>query len=110
MTLSSQPVRVRFAPSPTGWLHVGGARTAYFNWLYARKRGGVFVVRIEDTDTERSTDASERGVLNDLRWLDLAADEGPGVGGKYGPYRQSERLELYREHAARPRASSPAYP
>jgi len=92
-------VRVRFAPSPTGWLHVGGARTAYFNWLYARKGRGTFVLRIEDTDADRSSDASERGVLDDLRWLGLQWDEGPDLGGPYGPYRQSERLALYREHA-----------
>ena len=92
-------VCVRFAPSPTGWLHVGGARTAYFNWLYARKGRGTFVLRIEDTDADRSSDASERGVLDDLRWLGLQWDEGPDLGGPYGPYRQSERLALYREHA-----------
>jgi len=92
-------VRVRFAPSPTGWLHVGGARTAYFNWLYARRSGGTFVLRIEDTDTARSSDESERGVLDDLKWLDLDWDEGPGVGGPHGPYRQSERLALYRDQA-----------
>lgn len=95
----SAPVRVRFAPSPTGWLHVGGARTAYFNWLLARKTGGAFVVRIEDTDEARSSEASERGVLDDLRWLGLAWDEGPDNGGPFGPYRQSERLALYRERA-----------
>ncbi len=92
-------VRVRFAPSPTGWLHVGGARTAYFNWLFARQRGGAFVVRIEDTDVERSSADSERGVLADLEWLGLAPDEGPAQGGPYGPYRQSERTALYRERA-----------
>ena len=103
------PVRVRFAPSPTGWLHVGGARTAYFNWLFARRHGGAFVLRVEDTDVERSSEASERGVLDDLRWLDLLWDEGPDVGGPHGPYRQSERLALYREHAERLRASGRAY-
>src|SRR5262249_19046818 len=81
------PVRVRFAPSPTGWLHVGGARTAYFNWLFARKHGGVFVLRIEDTDADRSSQASERGVLDDLRWLGLGWQEGPDQGGPHGPYR-----------------------
>jgi nondiscriminating glutamyl-tRNA synthetase len=109
MTPSPSPVRVRFAPSPTGWLHVGGARTAYFNWLFARKHRGVFVLRIEDTDADRSSDASERGVLDDLRWLGLAWDEGPDTGGPYGPYRQSERLALYREHADRLLAEHKAY-
>ena len=98
------PVRVRFAPSPTGWLHVGGARTAYFNWLFARQHGGVLVLRIEDTDAERSSLTSERGVLDDLRWLDLGWDEGPDVGGPHGPYRQSERLAIYHEHAEALRA------
>ncbi len=96
-------VRVRFAPSPTGWLHVGGARTAYFNWLYARQHGGQLVLRIEDTDVERSSEDAERGVLEDLAWLGLDYDEGPGrePGGEAGsgPYRQSERLPLYRRHA-----------
>src|ERR1051326_1089719 len=99
------PVRVRFAPSPTGWLHVGGARTPYFNWLFARRHGGAFVLRVEDTDLERSSEASERGVLEDLRWRVLLCDEGPDVGEPHGPYRQSERLPLYREHAERLRAS-----
>src|SRR5436190_2821966 len=103
------PVRVRFAPSPTGWLHVGGARTAYFNWAFARKYGGAFVVRIEDTDAERSSELSERGVLDDLRWLGLAWDEGPDRGGPHGPYRQSERLALYAEHAGRLLAQGKAY-
>ncbi len=106
---AERPVRVRFAPSPTGWLHVGGARTAYFNWLYARKHGGAFVLRIEDTDVERSTAASERGVLEDLRWLGLTWDEGPDNGGPHGPYRQSERLELYRAHADQLRAAGQVY-
>jgi nondiscriminating glutamyl-tRNA synthetase len=106
---SGPAVRVRFAPSPTGWLHVGGARTAYFNWLYARKHRGAFVLRIEDTDADRSSDASERGVLDDLRWLGLSWDEGPDVGGPHGPYRQSERLALYRRHAERLLADDKAY-
>jgi len=92
-------VRVRFAPSPTGWLHVGGARTAYFNWLFARQHRGQLVLRIEDTDVERSSADAERGVLEDLAWLGLDPDEGPGPGGPHGPYRQSERLALYRERA-----------
>ncbi len=89
-------MRVRFAPSPTGHLHVGNARTALYNWLLARRHGGVFVLRIEDTDAERSTRESERTILDDLRWLGLDWDEGPDAGGPHGPYRQSERLELYR--------------
>lgn len=103
-------VRVRFAPSPTGWLHVGGARTAYFNWLFARQHGGRMVLRIEDTDAERSSAESEAGVLGDLRWLDLDHDEGPDVGGPFGPYRQSERLDVYRAAAARLVAAERAYP
>lgn len=92
-------VRVRFAPSPTGYLHVGGARTALFNWLYARKNGGNFILRIEDTDTERSTKDSEQMIMNDMKWLGLNWDEGPDIGGPYGPYRQSERLDIYRKYA-----------
>lgn len=88
-------VRVRFAPSPTGHLHVGGARTAIFNWLFARRHGGSFIVRVEDTDETRSTRESEAMVLDDLRWLGLDWDEGPETGGPHGPYRQSERLEHY---------------
>ena len=102
-------VRVRFAPSPTGWLHVGGARTAYFNWLFARKHGGTLVLRIEDTDVERSSAASEQGVLDDLRWLGLLWDEGPDVGGPHGPYRQSERHALYRTRADELMAGGHAY-
>ncbi len=93
--------RVRFAPSPTGHLHIGGARTALFNWLFARHTGGTFVLRIEDTDTARSTAESEKAVLEDLAWLGLSWDEGPEAGGDRGPYRQSERREIYREQADR---------
>jgi glutamyl-tRNA synthetase len=103
-------VRVRFAPSPTGWLHVGGARTAYFNWLFARQHQGALVLRIEDTDVERSSAESEGGVLDDLRWLGLTWDEGPDRGGPHGPYRQSERLALYRDRAERLVAQGAAYP
>ena len=92
-------MRLRFAPSPTGHLHVGNARTALFNWLLARGQGGTFVLRIEDTDAERSTAESERSILEDIRWLGLTWDEGPDVGGPYPPYRQSERLDTYRERA-----------
>jgi nondiscriminating glutamyl-tRNA synthetase len=92
-------VRVRFAPSPTGHLHVGGARTAIFNWLFARHHGGKFIIRVEDTDQARSTRESEQMVLDDLRWLGLQWDEGPDVGGPDAPYRQSERVEIYRKAA-----------
>jgi glutamyl-tRNA synthetase/nondiscriminating glutamyl-tRNA synthetase len=102
-------MRVRFAPSPTGHLHVGNARTALFNWLLARGAGGTFILRIEDTDTERSTRAAEAAIYEDLRWLGLSWDEGPDTGGPYGPYRQSERLAIYRAHADRLLASGAAY-
>jgi nondiscriminating glutamyl-tRNA synthetase len=88
-------IRVRFAPSPTGHLHVGGARTAIFNWLFAKHHGGTFIIRVEDTDQARSTLESEGMVLDDLRWLGLLWDEGPDVGGPHAPYRQSERVERY---------------
>lgn len=93
----TQSIRTRFAPSPTGHLHIGNARTAIMNWLAARHFQGQFILRIEDTDRERSTEASERSIFKDLRWLDLDWDEGPETGGQRGPYRQSERLHLYRE-------------
>ncbi len=94
-------IRVRFAPSPTGYLHVGGARTALFNWLFARRHGGVFVLRIEDTDVERSSAPMVEGILDGLRWLGLDWDEGPKIGGPFGPYFQSERIDRYRAMAAR---------
>ena len=102
-------MRVRFAPSPTGWLHVGNARTALFNWLLARGQGGTFILRIEDTDVERSTRDSETSVMADLRWLGLNLDEGPDIGGPRGPYRQSERLHLYQSYATELLNSSAAY-
>lgn len=102
-------MRVRFAPSPTGSLHVGGARTALYNWILARRSGGAFVLRIEDTDEARSTTESERGLVEDLRWLSLDWDEGPDIGGPYGPYRQSERLSIYKEAADRLVKSGAAY-
>lgn len=91
-------VKVRFAPSPTGHLHIGNARTALFNWLFARHNNGVFLLRIEDTDLERSNKESEECILEDLRWLGLHWDEGVGAGGDNGPYRQSERLDIYRKY------------
>lgn len=92
-------VRTRYAPSPTGHLHVGGARTALFNWLFARHHGGKFILRIEDTDLERSSDESTQEIMRDLRWLGIDWDEGPEVGGEYGPYAQSERLASYTRYA-----------
>jgi glutamyl-tRNA synthetase len=102
-------VRVRFAPSPTGGLHVGSARTALFNWLFARRYGGAYVLRIEDTDAARSDRRHEEAILEDLRWLGLDWDEGPDRGGGHGPYRQSERLETYREAAGRLLTAGSAY-
>ena len=93
--------RVRFAPSPTGYLHIGGVRTALFNWLWSRKTAGAFVLRIEDTDQARSTAESVGVIVDSLRWLGLDWDEGPLVGGPHGPYTQMERLGIYREHAER---------
>jgi nondiscriminating glutamyl-tRNA synthetase len=93
-------VRVRFAPSPTGHLHVGGARTAVFNWLFAKRHNGTFIIRVEDTDQARSTHESEQMVLEDLRWLRTMWNEGPDVGGPHAPYRQSERTEIYNRFAA----------
>ncbi len=95
----SEKPRVRFAPSPTGYLHIGGVRTALFNWLWARKTGGTFVLRIEDTDQERSTPESVRVILDSMRWLHLDWDEGPEAGGSYGPYFQMQRLDIYKTFA-----------
>jgi glutamyl-tRNA synthetase len=103
--MAADDVRVRFAPSPTGFLHVGGARTALFNWLYARHHGGTFILRIEDTDRSRSTDEHIEQIVDALRWLGLDWDEGPPTSG----YRQTERLELYRQQAARLLAAGRAY-
>jgi glutamyl-tRNA synthetase/nondiscriminating glutamyl-tRNA synthetase len=97
--MTKDRVRVRFAPSPTGYVHVGNARTALFNWLYARHHGGDFILRIEDTDVERSEARYETQLIADLRWFGLDWDEGPGTGGPFAPYRQSERRELYGRHA-----------
>lgn len=102
--------RTRYAPSPTGSLHVGGAWMAFFNWLFARHYKGQFVLRVEDTDRSRSTEEYERSILEDLRWLGIDWDEGPDVGGPHGPYRQTERSFLYQEHARILLARGAAYP
>src|ERR687886_835373 len=107
---NERQIRVRYAPSPTGRLHVGGVRTALFNWLFARKNGGVFVLRIEDTDLERSTEESVEQLKRSLRWIGLGWDEGPEVGGPHAPYRQTERMQLYRESAKKLVDSDAAYP
>jgi nondiscriminating glutamyl-tRNA synthetase len=102
-------VRVRFAPSPTGQLHVGNARTALFNWLFARQRGGTNILRIEDTDVERSEARYEDQLISDLKWLGLDWDEGTDVGGDFGPYRQSDRMNIYHEYAERLLKEGKAY-
>lgn len=104
-----QKVRVRFAPSPTGQLHIGNVRTALFNWLFARQKRGAFVLRIEDTDLERSEARYETQLLEDLKWLGLDWDEGPDVGGPYPPYRQSDRMAIYQENAQRLLGENKAY-
>ena len=91
--------RVRFAPSPTGPLHIGGVRTALYNYLLARQQGGSFILRIEDTDQTRYVPGAEAYIVEALRWCGLELDEGPGIGGDYGPYRQSERKDLYQKYA-----------
>jgi glutamyl-tRNA synthetase len=102
-------VRTRFAPSPTGYLHIGGVRTALYSWLFARRHGGKFVLRIEDTDKERNTPEAVQAIFDGMRWAGLDWDEGPDVGGPFGPYRQTERLALYREYADRLLESGAAY-
>ena len=106
----TSPVRVRFAPSPTGKLHIGGARTAIYNWAFARSCGGAFILRIDDTDPARSTEENTQVILRAMRWLGLDWDEGPEVGGDFGPYSQTERLDIYREAAERLLAEGKAYP
>ncbi len=105
----STPVRVRFAPSPTGFLHVGGARTALFNWLFARHQGGKLVLRIEDTDKARNTVDAVQVIYDGLKWLGLDWDEGPGKGGEFGPYFQSERNDVYERYLARLEAVDRVY-
>src|ERR687894_438278 len=107
--MENNEIRVRYAPSPTGLLHVGGVRTALFNWLFARRTGGTFVLRIEDTDLARSTEESVDQLERSLRWIGLDWDEGPGIGGPHPPYRQTERFDLYREFAQRLLDSGAAY-
>ena len=105
----SSAVRVRFAPSPTGYLHIGGARTALFNWLHAKHTGGTLILRIEDTDRARNTEAAAQAIYDGLRWLGLDWDEGPQVGGNFGPYFQSEREEIYRAYLEKLRANGRVY-
>lgn len=107
--MATVKVRVRFAPSPTGYLHVGGARTAIYNWLFARQHGGEFILRIEDTDISRNVEGAMDTILSSLRWLGLEWDEGPQVGGDYGPYFQSQRTHLYAEMAEKLLSSGHAY-
>ncbi|MCX6064385.1 MAG: glutamate--tRNA ligase family protein, partial [Chloroflexi bacterium] len=97
MTVS--PVRVRFAPSPTGHMHLGSARTALYNYLLAKKTGGQFILRIEDTDQKRFVPGAEQELIDGLRWLGINYDEGPDIGGPAGPYRQTDRHEIYQEYA-----------
>ncbi len=102
-------VRTRFAPSPTGYLHVGGARTALFNWLFARKHGGKFILRIEDTDAKRNTDEAYEVIYQGLRWLGMEWDEGPSTGGDFGPYFQSQRNDIYEKYLAKLEAAGAVY-
>src|SRR5215208_4910549 len=95
------PVRARFAPSPTGFLHIGGVRSALFNWLFTRHEGGQYLLRIDDTDQERNVEAALAPILHGFRWLGLAWDEGPEVGGPHAPYFQAQRLDSYRAAARR---------
>ena len=105
----AEQVRVRFAPSPTGYLHVGGARTALFNWLLARRTGGVFVLRIEDTDLARSTEAAVNAIFAGMKWLGLDWDEGPGAKEPHAPYFQTQRLEIYNKYVQQLLDSGRAY-
>ncbi|MFM8804161.1 MAG: glutamate--tRNA ligase, partial [Planctomycetia bacterium] len=102
-------VRTRFAPSPTGYLHIGGVRTALFNWLFARQRGGQFILRIDDTDVARNVDEALEPILSGLKWLGIDWDEGPGVGGPHAPYFQSQRADRHRAAVERLLASGHAY-
>ncbi|MBI5932082.1 MAG: glutamate--tRNA ligase [Chloroflexi bacterium] len=108
--MTAKPVRVRFAPSPTGHLHLGGARTALYNYLLAKKTGGKFILRIEDTDQKRYVEGAEQEIIDGLRWLGITYDEGPDIGGPFGPYRQTERREIYQTHAKSLVDKGAAYP
>lgn len=108
--MTTKPARTRFAPSPTGHLHLGGARTALYAYLLAKKTGGQFLLRIEDTDIKRTVPGAEQEIMDGLRWLGLNYDEGPDIGGKYGPYRQTERREIYQAHAKTLVENGHAYP
>jgi glutamyl-tRNA synthetase len=105
----SSTVRTRFAPSPTGYLHVGGARTALFCYLFAKHHGGSFILRVEDTDEARNTDEARRAIFDGLRWLGLTWDEGPDIGGDFGPYNQSERGAIYDRYFEQLRVSGRVY-
>ena len=107
--MSLKKVRVRFAPSPTGPLHMGGVRTALYNYLFAKKNNGTFILRIEDTDQNRFVEGAQDYILNSFKWCGITPDEGPGIGGEYGPYVQSERKEMYQEYAQRLIESEHAY-
>ena len=98
MSIMTQQIRVRYAPSPTGHLHIGNARTALFNYLFARNLGGEFIIRIEDTDVKRNVAGGEESQLTYLKWLGIDWDESVDIGGGYGPYRQTERLDIYKEY------------
>ncbi|MFW5735947.1 MAG: glutamate--tRNA ligase family protein, partial [Halanaerobium sp.] len=105
----SNNIRLRFPPSPTGKIHIGNMRTALFNWLVAKQKDGELVLRIEDTDQARSTKEFEEIIIKEMEWLGLDADEGVGIGGDYGPYRQTERIDLYQEYADKLLESGHAY-
>jgi glutamyl-tRNA synthetase len=107
--MANNKVRLRFAPSPTGALHIGGIRTALYNYLFARQNRGSFILRIEDTDQTRYVEGAEQYIIESLKWVGLIPDEGPGFGGEFGPYRQSERKDIYLEHAKRLVDSGKAY-
>ena len=107
--MSNKSTRVRFAPSPTGYLHLGGLRSALFNWLWARHTDGAFILRIEDTDQKRFNPESLENLKTSLRWLGLEWDEGPDVGGPFGPYIQSERRTIYNEYVEKLIATDKAY-